>query len=172
MGKDRIFALNPFLFIHNAPIAHYDVLGNLSTSYSGAAAGGYSVGDLPERLYDMGRTSEEITETMAQYSGKDIDKALPIAIAHIMELIESISWPCENSTNDEIGRAKCEECCKTAESVHVGIVILAFYYSLAKESLTSLTLLLSEIKLNKSAISKKHSYEKCLEECNVCQRKI
>ena len=172
MGRDRMFALNSFLFAHNSPIGHYDILGNISTPYSGVAAGGHSIGDLPEQLYDMGRTSEEITETMAQYSGKDIDKALPIAIALIMELMESISWPCENSTNDEIGRAKCEECCETAHSVHIGLAIISFYWSLAKVGLTSLMLLVSEIKVAMAANSKKNGYEKCVEECNICQRKI
>lgn len=171
-GRDRMFALNSFLFAHNSPVGHYDILGNISTPYSGVAAGGHSIGDLPEQLYDMGRTSEEITETMAQYSGKDIDKALPIAIALIMELMESISWPCENSTNDEIGRAKCEECCETAHSVHIGLAIISFYWSLAKAGLTSLMLLVSEIKVAMAANSKKNGYEKCVEECNICQRKI
>lgn len=50
-----MFALNSFLFAHNSPIGHYGILGNISTPYSGVAAGGHSIGDLPEQLYDMGR---------------------------------------------------------------------------------------------------------------------
>lgn len=78
----------------------------------------------------------------------------------------------KNSTNDEIGRAKCEECCETAHSVHIGLAIISFYWSLAKAGLTSLMLLVSEIKVAMAANSKKNGYEKCVEECNICQRKI
>ena len=122
-GRDQHFVFNLYLFANNIPISSFDTYGDVAMPLAGPNAGGETIGDLPKQLQNMGKTNEEITEIMLNYTGKNVETALPIVIL----ALDRVVWPCENSTHDNRGREACLRCCSNVESSQVAFAFIFFY---------------------------------------------